>query len=435
MRSLILSLWLYAYLSGSLALAHQMPRSRVLLDIHATDVGAELQLPADRLQVALRHDPAVLADGRFITGDEMLGADRARTVAYVLRHVHANAPDGRAWSVRAGTLNLLEVPGGQDLVVHLMLQPPPGAPAYRFDLGYDVIIREVVTHAALISVSRGWRSGVMPDTPELVGAVGIRMGHLLVDRSGGSAWRGFCSIFRLGLLHIAEGTDHLLFLLTLLLPAPLLVKAHRWSVSGPAKRSVLQVVKIVSAFTIGHSITLALGTLGLLRLPQPPIEFLIATSILVSAIHALRPIFPGREYMIAAGFGLIHGASFAAVLSELGLDPWGMAVGIAGFNLGIEVMQMTVVLITMPWLILLSTTALYPAVRIGGASFAAIAAAGWMLERATNLSNPVGPAVDGLAAHPAMSVAALALGSVAAKMAKQLGSGSRTAVAAAQADN
>jgi len=129
----------------------------------------------------------------------------------------------------------------------------------------------------------------------------------------------FPSMFRLGMRHIGEGTDHLLFLLTLLLPAPLLVVGSRWAGFAGRRRSVLQVLKVVTAFTAGHSITLALAALGLVRVPSRPIEILIAVSILVSAVHALRPLFPGREAGIAALFGLLHGLAFATTLQNLGL--------------------------------------------------------------------------------------------------------------------
>ncbi|MGI4941572.1 MAG: HupE/UreJ family protein [Janthinobacterium lividum] len=138
--------------------------------------------------------------------------------------------------------------------------------------------------------------------------------------------------------HIAEGTDHLLFLLTLLLPAPLCVIGRRWATAGRPGRSILQIAKIVSAFTLGHSVTLLLGALEPVHVLEPPIEVLIAASILVSAVHAMRPLFPGREYVVAAGFGLVHGQSFAVVHSALRLDQWDMTIGIFGFNLGIQTM-------------------------------------------------------------------------------------------------
>ncbi len=115
----------------------------------------------------------------------------------------------------------------------------------------------------------------------------------------------FSSLFRLGMRHIAEGTDHLLFLLVLLLPAPLLVSGLRWGPPSGVRQSLLRILGIVTAFTIGHSITLSLAALNAVNVPSRPVEVLIAVSILVSAVHACRPIFPGKEAWIA-GFLRSH---------------------------------------------------------------------------------------------------------------------------------
>lgn len=222
---------------------------------------------------------------------------------------------------------------------------------------------------------------------------------------------GFAGAFRLGMRHIAEGTDHLLFLLALLLPAPLLASGHRWAARATVRRSLLQILRIVTAFTLGHSLTLALATFGIVRLPSRPVEVLIAVSILVSAIHAIRPIFPGREAAIAAFFGLIHGLAFASALEELGVSGWYRLVSLFGFNLGIESMQLLVVAAVLPSLLLLSRTQLYVVVRLGGAIFAASASAAWIAERALGTANPIDPFVEGVARRgPWIALALLLLG-------------------------
>ena len=150
-------------------------------------------------------------------------------------------------------------------------------------------------------------------------------------------WNGvqLSSLFRLGMRHIAEGTDHLLFLLALLLPAPLLAVGARWAATATVRQSLLHILGIVTAFTIGHSLTLTLAAMNFVHVPSRPVEVLIAVSILVSAVHALRPIFPGKEAWIAAFFGLIHGLAFASTLDRLGLARWDRVAGILSFNLGI----------------------------------------------------------------------------------------------------
>jgi HupE / UreJ protein len=223
-------------------------------------------------------------------------------------------------------------------------------------------------------------------------------------RTARSSFSGFGSLFHLGMRHIAEGTDHLLFLLALLLPAPLVVFGSRWTGFGGVRHCLLQILKVVTAFTVGHSITLALAALGLVRVPSSPIEVLIAVSILVSSAHALRPLFPGREAGIGAFFGLIHGLAFATTLGQLGLGRWERVASILGFNWGIETMQLIVVAATLPSLILLSRTRAYTVLRVGGALFAGFASVGWIAERLLDVHNSVDVVVNSVA-HYAVWIA------------------------------
>ena len=219
---------------------------------------------------------------------------------------------------------------------------------------------------------------------------------------------GFPGMFRLGMQHIADGSDHILFLLTMLLPAPLIAFGSRWGAYAGVRHSLAQILRVVTAFTIGHSFTLALAAFQLVHMPSRPIEVLIAVSILVSACHALRPLFPGREAAMAAFFGLIHGLAFAATLEQLGLSRWERIVSLLGFNLGIEAMQLIIVAAAMPSLLLLSRTRAYSYLRLGGALFAGFASAGWIAERLFAVHNPVDLMVNS-AAQFAPSIAAFLL--------------------------
>jgi hypothetical protein len=219
-------------------------------------------------------------------------------------------------------------------------------------------------------------------------------------------------LFRLGMRHIAEGTDHLLFLLVLLLPAPLLVTDASWGPPAGVRQSLLRILGIVTAFTIGHSFTLSLAALGAVTVPSRPIEVLIAVSIFVSAVHAFRPIFPGKEALIATFFGLIHGLAFAATLDRLGLGRWERVAGILAFNLGIETMQVLVVASILPSLILMSRTGAYSGFRIGGAILAGAASAGWVAERLFGVNAHVDLIVNSVAQHSVLIAISLFLVSV-----------------------
>ena len=166
---------------------------------------------------------------------------------------------------------------------------------------------------------------------------------------------------------------------------------------------------MVTAFAVGHSITLALGALGWVSLPDRLVESGIALSVLVSAVHALRPLVRRGEVYIGAGFGLLHGLAFAALLGELNLSRSGLVTTLFGFNLGIELTQLLVVALVVPSLLLLSTTSLYPAFRTSAAAIGAALAAGWLAQRTGTLpNNPLEPIGNLLIDHPLLLAAGLA---------------------------
>ena len=364
-----------------------MYQAALQLDFHRGAIDAELQLPLERLRTAL---------GRQVTQQSIV-RDTAGIADYVLRGLSASLPDGRGFQIELIALpRLSSMEGALYVVTRIRLTPPSGAAADLFDLHCSVLDR-VPSQVVLVSVRTDWRSGIFADDPQLLAALRDGERSVRVDRRAANWGRGFASVFQLGMRHIAEGTDHLLFLLALLLPAPLLIKQGRWTGYADTRQCLFRIAKVVTAFTAAHSITLAAAAMNLVHVPSRPIEALIAGSILVSAAHALRPIFPGREAVIAGCFGLIHGLAFATTLGELGLGRWDRVASIFAFNIGIETMQLVVVAGALPPLILLSRTRLYPAVRTAAALFAGAAAAAWMAQRIWDLPTPADALVMALA--------------------------------------
>jgi hypothetical protein len=224
----------------------------------------------------------------------------------------------------------------------------------------------------------------------------------------------------LGVDHILGGYDHLLFLLALLLPAPLIATGGRWAGLRPMRQTIGHLARIVTAFTIGHSATLIGATLGHWHLPSAPVEVMIAISVLVSAIHAIRPLAPGREPLIALVFGLIHGLAFATIFAQAGAAMGSGALSLAGVNLGIEIVQLGIVLATAPALLVLAQTVAYSPIRVGAAAFACFAALAWIVNRTTgNLADLVA-ALESAMSHAGWLIALLSTAALIMLLSKRL---------------
>ena len=188
---------------------------------------------------------------------------------------------------------------------------------------------------------------------------------------------------RHGIWHIWIGYDHILFLLALLLPAMATRANGRWQLVASLPYAGRNILKIVTAFTVAHSVTLALASCGVVRLPSRWVESIIAASVVVAALLNLLPRLRSESWKVAFGFGLIHGFGFAEVLGDLGLQRGSLALGLTSFNVGVELGQLAIVLVFIPALYQLrrSPAAYEWTLQLGSLAIAA-AAVVWTCERA-----------------------------------------------------
>ncbi|HEX7665925.1 MAG TPA: HupE/UreJ family protein, partial [Polyangiaceae bacterium] len=271
----------------------------------------------------------------------------------------------------------------------------------------DAILEHVVTHRTVVSVRRDFALGKIDDAPEIVGITLFSQKSVTIRRENASALRGFGATVLAGVRHIAEGKDHLLFVVILLLTAPLVAHGKKWEGVRSTKESLRAVLAVVSAFTIGHSLSLAACVLGGVRPPARVVETLVAASILVTAVHAIRPILR-RESVVSGLFGLVHGFAFGTTLASFGFHGSTLALALFGFNVGIELMQLFAVGIAMPWILLLARTPAAPIVRTAIAAFGIVASLGWIVARVLDHDNVVSTATDLLLGHTMIGMVALA---------------------------
>jgi HupE/UreJ protein len=198
-----------------------------------------------------------------------------------------------------------------------------------------------------------------------------------------SSWSAFAEYLRAGIWHIWSGIDHLLFLLSLLLPAVLVRRQNRWDAVPIAGPAFVNIVKVVTAFTLAHSITLSLAAFDVIRLPSRLTESVIAASIIIAALNNVFPRVTEGRWRIAFAFGLLHGFGFASVLAEMGLPQGARLISLVAFNLGVEAGQLAVVLAVMPLAYLLRATRFYRrGVMPWGSSAIACLALFWFVQRA-----------------------------------------------------
>ena len=201
-----------------------------------------------------------------------------------------------------------------------------------------------------------------------------------------SRWNESFQFIHEGIWHIWLGFDHVLFLLALLLPAVMIRTEDRWQAAGDFPSVCWNVVSIVTAFTVAHSLTLSLAALDIVRLPSRLVESTIAASVVLAGLGNLYPTMMHCRWMIAFGFGLIHGFGFAAVLTDLGLSEESLLLSLVSFNTGVEVGQLAIVTVFLPLAYLIRQSWSYPRLVLTGGSLAVIAIAlVWFTERALEL--------------------------------------------------
>lgn len=381
------------------AAAHSSPNSQVTLDLSPGAIEAEIIIP--------QSDYAAATGNGLLNRPAMIAAARD----YLEGRLAIRAPDDRNWQGDYQLIEFVQVSGPPYLRAVARFTPPPGASDRNFQLVSDMVFDRLPDHFTLVRIGNDL-AGRIGSGRAVAGMLTAARPDLAIERGEASSWNAFANSFLLGAHHIAIGYDHLLFLLALLLPAPFVARAGRWSDRRPHRATIVLLASIVTGFTLGHSLTLALATLFELRLPQAPVEALIALSVFVSAIHALRPLFPRRESLVAFLFGTVHGLAFATLIGGYAVGKASRGVSLLGFNLGIEAIQLAIVAASLPILLVASRWPIYRALRIAAGAFAALAAAAWLAQRVFGIGDALAGMVEAILPGLGIDLALLSLGAL-----------------------
>jgi hypothetical protein len=336
---------------------------------------------AVRWDIALRDLDYLLQLDRDGNGDLTWGEVRQRAEAIQQLAISrlALASNGKACPLQTiAPLQLDRHSDGTYAVLSLEAACP--ALAGSLKLRYGLLFDVDPTHRGLVQ----WIAPRAESAQALVFATDSAEQDLQLQAP--SAWQTLAQYTAEGVWHIWIGFDHILFLLALLLPAVLVRQGGRWEPAPSLRAAVVEVVKVVTAFTLAHSVTLSLAALQLITLPSRLVESVIAASVAVAALNNLWGRIERRRWVMAFAFGLIHGFGFASVLADLGLPQGALVLALVGFNVGVELGQLAIVLAFVPVAFLLRRSRVY---RVGvlqvGSLAIALLAAWWFAERAFDL--------------------------------------------------
>jgi len=369
-RGIWLALLTVTLVSASgMAAAHKASDSFLYLDNGPTEL---------RIDVALR-DLALLTSidrngDRQVSGQELRQArpEITRTVESALTFSNSSGNcnlAGKKWGIS-------EHSDGFYSAARYAIQCPDGEPPRALE--YNLLFEQDALHRGLVSLDYDGQTRLAALGPD----------SRTLDLTG-TENPGYFSVFATfvyqGVIHLLIGLDHILFLLVLIIPATLSFPKNQ----VPSGRSralrgrLLELAGIITAFTAAHSITLALAALDIVSLPIAWVETVIALSIGLAALNVAWPILGHKTWKLAFGFGLVHGFGFASVLGDLTSGVSGLAVALAGFNLGVELGQLALLVVGFPVLYYLGKKRVY---QKGGVPvmLAAIGAISlfWVVQRA-----------------------------------------------------
>lgn len=362
-------LWLALFCSGTAA--HKPSDAYLALSVQGAEINAEWQIHLRDLDLVLDLDHN--ADGRITWGE--LQARQPEIAAYALGHLQLATGELPCTASRPEQLVDQRSDGGYAVLRFAALCPRR---VETLSVDYRLLFDLDPQHKGLLKLIH----------PAGVTAYIFSADHpqQLLPLAQPSAWHTAVEYTRDGIWHIWTGYDHLLFLLSLLLPVVLLRADDAWQGATEWRPALWDAIRIVTAFTLAHSLTLTLAALGTLSLPSRWVESAIAASVIVAALNNIYPVLGARRWLAAFGFGLIHGFGFAGALAETGLPQTQFLLGLAAFNIGVELGQLSITLALLPIAWWLRHSHFYRrGVLVPGSLAISALAAVWLVERAFDI--------------------------------------------------
>jgi hypothetical protein len=331
--------------TASPALAHKPSDAHVRLDVDGDQLVGRLDVSVRDLDAALAIDDG---DGTLTWAE--LDAARPRIADYISARIDVDCP------LSQGPAALVDLSDGAYWSTPLTVHCAPLALQIRYELLFDIDAQ----HRGLVHI--GSQTLIVRDAQPIT-----------VELGTATSLRDFV---REGVWHIWIGIDHILFLVCLILPAVWVRGRDRKTLRAVG----IDVLEVVTAFTLAHSITLVISAVGLFTLPSRFVETAIALSVVAAALNNIVRVIDAR-WAVAFALGLLHGFGFSSVLVDLGLPSRELIGALLGFNIGVELGQAAIVVVVLPLLYLIRSTLAYRALLFAGSGAVAVVASIWTYQR------------------------------------------------------
>ena len=376
------------------ALAHAKGQSYLYFQIGESTVTAHVAAPIQDLNEVL--DLGLPTDKKLSSADVEPVFERIRP--YVEKHMDVQCAPQTCDLTFTGETSFDNTSSGQFLQIYYEVGGFETRPD-ELQVAYDVILADKPEFTNFLLVDNNWQTGTFDEESNIVSTYKQAGEIKTLDLNAGSFFQGFLSIVWLGVEHIVEGIDHVLFLIALLLPSVVQRKAGAWQPVDKFSSALGHIIKIATAFTVAHSITLGLATLQIVDLPSRFVESIIAASIGLAAVDIFYPIFRRRIWLVIFVFGLFHGFGFASVLGDLGVTSQHALFSLLAFNLGVELGQIAIIAVVFPVLYFLRKQLFYSrfVLKTGGLLLAAMSLY-WLIERVFDVNIRILPFFQGLVA-------------------------------------
>ncbi len=382
----------FSFLIPSISNAHSPDQSYLYLRIYKSSIGGRFEMTAKDMNRALGTDlPKKLSM-------EVIEPYLPKIKEYLVSRSNFKA-GSENYTVRFTETTVLNLEEMDDFVrVNFELDGVTEVPE-EMDIDYSVMFDKDPNHKGMLIIEYNWKAGIVSNEALFSNIYSKGDTQQSLSLKDASIMKGFIALVKLGVWHIWIGLDHILFIVALILPSVVRRREHYQSVADDDnswvpvdsfKSAFWYIIKIITFFTIAHSITLALASLNIINLSSRIVESIIAFSIALAALHNITPIFKSKEWVIAFGFGLFHGFGFASVLGEKGLGGDYMILSLLGFNLGVEVGQVLIICMIFPILFLIRKLKLYPSIIKYGSMVLIFISLYWFVERAFEVDLPLG---------------------------------------------